>query len=275
MCASRTPPSFDFPMPQVLPSATRDIDQALADLKQFGICLIADVLGETTLAHVRDAIYRAASEDRQRGRERKEFGLDLNDKNQRVWNLLNRDPVFADLAEHPVAMRLVRGTLGWPALLSNISGNITEPGGSRGVLHADQIFVPEPWPAQPQGINVAWCIDDFTRENGATQVVVGSHRWNRSPTQMDVEVPMVSVEAPAGSVFAIESRVWHRAGANTSKSQTRAAVFPFYTTTIYRTQENWFLSLDPSVRRFASETLLTLLAFKSEGFGLVYGESPQ
>jgi ectoine hydroxylase-related dioxygenase (phytanoyl-CoA dioxygenase family) len=160
-------------------------------------------------------------------------------------------------------------------LLSNISGNISEPGGAQGMLHADQIFVPEPWSAQPQGINVAWCLDDFTAVNGATQVVVGSHRWNRGPTEADLEVPMVTVEAPAGSVFAFESRVWHRTGANTSTNQTRAAVFPFYTRTIYRTQENWFLSLDPSVRRFASETMLTLLAFKSEGFGLVYGESPQ
>jgi ectoine hydroxylase-related dioxygenase (phytanoyl-CoA dioxygenase family) len=199
----------------------------------------------------------------------------LNDKNQRVWNLLNRDSVFSDLAEHPVAMRLVRETLGWPALLSNISGNITEPGGSQGMLHADQVFVPEPWPAQPQGINVAWCIDDFTRENGASEVVVGSHLWNRSPSETDVDVPMVSVEAPAGSVVAFESRVWHRTGANTSKNQTRAAIFPFYTRPIYRTQENWFLSLDPSVRRSASDTLLSLLAFQSEGFGLVYGESPE
>ena len=85
---------------------------------------------------------------------------------------------------------------------------------------------------------------------------------------------MVSVVAPAGSLFAFDSRIWHRTGANTSTDQHRAAVFPFYTTPIYRTQENWFLSLQPEVVQRASDTLLTLLAYRSEGFGLVHGRSP-
>lgn len=121
---------------------------------------------------------------------------------------------------------------------------------------------------------MAWCLDDFTRENGATEVLVGSHLWHRPPTDADADIPLIPVEAPAGSVLAFESRLWHRTGANLSRGSTRAGVFPFYTTTIYRTQENWFLSLDPSVRRYASDTLLTLLAYRSEGFGLVFGESP-
>ena len=71
-----------------------------------------------------------------------------------------------------------------------------------------------------------------------------------------------------------ESRVWHKTGNNTTKDQRRAAAFAWYTKTIYRTQENWFLSLDPRVRQFASDDLLTLLAYKSSGFGLVNGASP-
>jgi ectoine hydroxylase-related dioxygenase (phytanoyl-CoA dioxygenase family) len=71
-----------------------------------------------------------------------------------------------------------------------------------------------------------------------------------------------------------DSRVWHRTGANTSATARRAAVFAFYTTPVYRTQENWFLSLSPAVVRQASDTLLTLHAYRSEGFGLVYGRSP-
>jgi ectoine hydroxylase-related dioxygenase (phytanoyl-CoA dioxygenase family) len=258
-----------------LPAPVRDIAAALRDLRELGVCVIPELLSREQLTRARDAMYRAADDDRARGRAQHGFGLDVDDKNVRVWNLLNRDPVFCDLAEHPVAMELVRATLGWPALLSNISGNITGPGASRGVLHADQIFVPEPWTASPQGMNVAWCVDDFTRENGATELVVGSHRWNRMPTEADAGVRMVAAEAPAGSVFAFESRVWHRTGANSTADRRRAAVFPFYTTPIYRPQENWFLSLSPGVVNSASDTLLTLLAHKSEGFGLVYGRSPR
>jgi len=258
-----------------LPAPTRNTASALRNLRELGVCVMPEVLTREQLARAHEAIYRAANDDARRGRAQHGFGLDVDDGNIRVWNLLNRDPVFCDLAEHPVAMELVRATVGWPALLSNISGNITGPGATRGVLHADQIFTPEPWSSSPQGMNVAWCIDDFTRENGATEVVVGSHRWNRMPTEAETGVQMVSAEAPAGSLIAFESRIWHRTGANTSRDKRRAAVFPFYTTPIYRTQENWFLSLSPGVVGAASDTLLTLLAYKSEGFGLVYGRSPR
>lgn len=260
---------------QTLPPPTRDFDQALADLREFGLCIMPDALDTATLQRAHDAFYRAADDDRTRRREVKGFALDRNEHNQRIWNLLNRDRVFSDLAEHPRALRFVRETLGWPALLSNISGNITDPGATKGVLHADQVFVPQPWPAKPQGINVAWCLDDFTAENGATEVVVGSHRLHRMPTEHDADVAMVPAVAPAGSLIAFESRLWHRSGANTTDDVRRAAVFPFYTTPIYRTQENWFLSLEPGFARYASETMQTLLAYKSEGFGLVYGESPR
>ncbi|MGK0221294.1 MAG: ectoine hydroxylase-related dioxygenase (phytanoyl-CoA dioxygenase family) [Limisphaerales bacterium] len=263
----------DQPTPAI-PAPTKDIEQAVTDLAEHGLCIVSEALQPTTLARVRKAMYHAADDDLERGRVKPGFALDKNDNNQRVWNLLNRDSIFSDLAEHPIALRLVRETLGWPALLSNISGNITRPGAIEGVLHADQIFVPQPWPDQPQGINVLWCIDDFTAENGATEVVLDSHRLHRSPSQADEPITTTPLIASAGTVFAFESRLWHRSGANTSTNQTRAGVFPFYSTPIYRTQENWFLSLDPSVRDNASDTLLTLLAYKSEGFGTVYGESP-
>lgn len=261
--------------PGPLPAPTRDPDQALSDLGSHGLCLLAEALDPETLMRARAAIYQAADDDRTGHRQTKRFALDQNDHNQRVWNLLNRDPVFTSLAEHPIALKLVREILGWPALLSNISGNITEPGAAPGVLHADQVFVPEPWPARPQGLNVAWCIDDFTAENGATEVVPGSHLLHRNPTAADAAASPVPILAPAGTLCAFDSRIWHRSGANRSADQTRAAVFPFYTTPVYRTQENWFLSLDQKVLRHASDDLLTLLAYRSEGFGLVYGQSPR
>ena len=259
-------------MSEALPVA-RDLEGALTHLRSDGMCLIPEVLDAATLRRAHDALYQAAAEDRRSGRADTEFALDTDQRNQRVWNLLNRDAVFAELAEHPIALGLVRGILGWPALLSNISGNVTYPGSGRGVLHADQIFAPEPWPAVPQGINVAWCIDDFTADNGATEVCPGSHRENRPPAA-DERPHMVPVEAPAGSIFVFDSRIWHRTGENTTTDRSRAAVFPFYTTPIYRTQENWFLSLKRQVLENASDTLLTLLAYQSQGFGLVYGRSP-
>ena len=257
------------------PEPTRDAAQGLRNIAEHGLTIVPDVLTGDTLARTREALYRAAESDQARGREQK-FGLDYarDETNQRVWNVLSRDPLFEDLAAHPIALGYVRAVLGWPALLGNISANITGPGGGEMVLHADQIFVPEPWPAAPQGLNVAWCLDDFTEANGATQFVPGSHRLNRAPRPDEAGVATVPMEAPAGSAVVFESRVWHKTGHNRTAAEQRAGVFAWYTKPIYRTQENWFLSLRPEVRQFASDEALVLLGYKTAGLGLVNGASP-
>lgn len=258
-----------------MPPPARDVAEGLAQIEEFGLCIMPGVLAGNELRAAREALYRAADADRARGREQK-FGLDYadDDTNQRVWNVLGRDPVFEDLAQHPTALAFVRAVLGWPALLGNLSANITSPGGGEMVLHADQIFVPEPWSAQPQGMNVAWCLDDFTEANGATRIVPGSHRLNRAPRAADAGVATLPLEAPAGSIVVFESRLWHKTGHNRTTGERRAGVFGWYTKPIYRTQENWFLSLPPSTRQFASPEMLVLLGFKTAGLGLVNGASP-
>lgn len=257
-----------------VPPPTRDLDQGLRNIADYGLTVVPGVLDGEALGRARDALYRAAESDRARGREQK-FGLDYahDDTNQRVWNVLSRDPVFEDMAFHATAVAYVKAVLGWPALLGNLSANITGPGGGEMVLHADQIFVPEPWAAEPQGLNVAWCLDDFTEENGATRFVPGSHRLNRAPRPGE-RPDTVSMEAPAGSIVVFESRVWHMTGNNRTAAEQRAGVFAWYTKPIYRTQENWFLSLRPEVRQFASDEALVLLGYRTAGLGLVNGASP-
>jgi ectoine hydroxylase-related dioxygenase (phytanoyl-CoA dioxygenase family) len=257
-----------------VPPPTRDLAQGLKNIGEYGLTIVPDVLTGDALKRAREALYRAAESDRARAREQK-FGLDYahDDTNQRVWNVLSRDPVFEDLAFHATAVEYVKAVLGWPALLGNISANITGPGGGEMVLHADQIFVPEPWSSEPQGVNVAWCLDDFTEANGATRFVPGSHRLNRAP-RPDEDPATAPMEAPAGSAVVFESRVWHKTGHNRTPSEQRAGVFAWYTKPIYRTQENWFLSLRPEVRQFAGEEALVLLGYKTAGLGLVNGASP-
>ena len=256
-----------------LPAVTTDVQRAIHDLEVAGCALLSGVLDGERLERARAAVYRGRDEDRELKRT-SDFALDYGARNVRVWNLPARDAVFMELVEDPVAIELIEAVIGWPALLGNQSANITEPGGEGGMLHADQIFVPEPWPERPQGMNIAWCLDDFSVENGATQVVPGSHRIGRNPRPEDAEDAM-PIEVPAGTMMVFESRVWHRTGENRSADATRAGIFGWYTRPIYRTQENWFLTLPPEITETASERLLTLLGWRSEGLGLVYGRSPR
>ena len=102
----------------------------------------------------------------------------------------------------------------------------------------------------------------------------GSHALNRMPEGDDHARETVPLEAEAGSIVIFESRVWHKTGNNRTAHETRAGVFAWYTKPIYRAQENWFLSLQPEVRQFASEEALVLLGYKTEGLGLINGISP-
>ena len=257
-----------------LPSPTRDEARMRRDLAEHGLAIVPGVLAGDALRRTRDALYHAAEQDRRRGREQRlllDYAHDTT--NQRVANVLSRDPLFEDLAFHPLAVAMVKDVVGWPALLSNLSANITGPGGGEMVLHADQLFVPEPWPERPQGLNIGWCLDDFTAANGATRVVPGSHLLGRMPADDEASLDGVAVEAPAGSIFAIDSRLWHKTGRNGTDEQTRAGVFAWYSAAIYRSQENWFLSLRPEIRQFASEEMLVLLGYRACGFGVVNGAS--
>ena len=133
-------------MATALPTLTSDLDQAERDLAEHGICFVSGILSGEQLDEAHRALYRAARHDAERGVRQSGFALDYGEGNHRVWNVLSRDPVFVDLVQHPAAMRMVRATIGWPALLGNLSANIATPGGAGGLLHADQIFVTEPWP---------------------------------------------------------------------------------------------------------------------------------
>ncbi len=255
----------------MLPSPTDSTTQAREDIQRTGMALLSGQLREAQLELARQATYAAAVEDKQVGRDTDGFALDYGTGNVRVWNILNRHPVFAEMVQLPAILDLLKAVIGWPALLGNISANIAEPGSDGGMWHQDQLFIPKPWPEEPQGMNFAWLLDDFTETNGATEVIPGSHLSTEADLESGSSLPVV---APAGTLMVFESRLQHRTGKNRA-SAPRAALFGWYTKPIYRTQENWFLSLDKQVVESASDELLVLLGYKTQGFGLVYGRSPQ
>lgn len=253
------------------PRPTEDLGEAMRDLTEIGACIVTNALDPELLGEIRTALYRAAEADAKYGLKA-DYGYGGDDNiNQRVWNLPSRDPAFCALAEHPIAMHFVRGLIGWPALLSSMSANITSGGGQSMILHADQGYMPRPW-GGPHGVNVGWCIDDFTAANGATCFIPGSHHWNgEGQGQLDkYRDQLVPIEAPAGSALIMEGRLLHTNGINTNGVR-RAGIFSWYTLPIYLPQENWFRSLNPAIVQTGSETLLTLLGYRPHILGRVNG----
>jgi hypothetical protein len=226
--------------PSVDPANLQAIRRKLDD---DGYCLIPNVLGAEELASVREALDRETARDDAAGVALR-YGP--NGSNQRIWALLNRGDEFIRLATHPLGLAVVRGGLGADVQLSNLSANITGPGGDHeiGRLHTDQGFLPEPWPCQ-LATNVAFFLDDFTEENGATLIVPGSHKLLDSPDHGLAPSAPARITGPAGSMAIWDGRLHHATGLNRTAGQRRRGIFATYIRPFLRTQENWCRSLDP------------------------------
>jgi len=213
-------------------------------LKADGYCILTDVLDAAEVKATRRALIDAAVESKRRGEPTYVQGLDPNEANVRVFNLLDLDPIFRKLIVQPQAIALVQALIGEHFLISNFTANIALPGSESMAIHADQaIVIPEPW-LQPWAINIIWCLDDVYPDNGATLYLPGSHQVARvSELPRDMKTAMVAFEAPAGSMIAMDGRLWHTSGANVTRDRERALLFGYYTADFIRPQINWNASL--------------------------------
>ncbi|HLF99913.1 MAG TPA: phytanoyl-CoA dioxygenase family protein [Acidimicrobiia bacterium] len=222
---------------------TTDLGQAKADLDEYGYCLLADALPADHRAAVRARLAEIAAQEIVDGTD---YVYD-DGANQRVWTLLNKDDCFVELALDDQVGRLMAHLLGPDYLISNLDANIAGPGGNPMFLHADQSFVPPPWPPYAMVANAMWMLDDFTPENGATRVTPGSHKQGVPPELTVSDEHTVPVCAPAGTAMVFDGRLWHQTGANVTDVQRRHGILAYYCRPFMRQQENWFLSIDPEV----------------------------
>ena len=219
---------------------------AKQSLKEDGWCVLPAVLDAGRAAEVMDRLWAAEAESRRRGVETFMPVLDPNPSNVRVFYLLELDTLFRELIQHPTAVDMVQSLLGETFLISNFTANIARPGSKSMALHSDQSLVmPSPW-VHPWAMNIIWCLTDVTFENGATLFIPGSHRWQtRADVPPDAHKRLRPFEAKAGSIIAMEGRIWHTSGANITVDQDRGLLFGYYTKPFLRPQVNWNAGLSP------------------------------
>jgi len=130
------------------------------------------------------------------------------------------------------------------------------PGSDEQWLHRDEAVwsdVPKPAPELQLATVIAFV--DFTRENGATRVVPGSHRWpdrRLSPAEQMAEQrapapdQIAYAEMPAGSAVVYTGGTIHAGGSNVTDVPRRGAHLS-YCLGWLRTEENNYLSTPPAV----------------------------
>ncbi|BCS21083.1 Fe(2+)/2-oxoglutarate-dependent oxygenase fmaF [Aspergillus puulaauensis] len=222
------------------PLDAEKVAAAKTSLDEEGYAVIPSILDNDSIKLVHSRLWAAATETQNRGTDLHMPALDPNASNVRVFYLMELDAIFRELIQHPAALQIAKVVVGEQLLVSNFTANIARPGSGSMQLHSDQsLVVPEPW-EHAWGVNIIWCLTDVYFENGATLFIPGSHKWKRKD-----EVPENAKEmlkpfvAKAGSIVAMDARVWHTSGKNITEDKERALLFGFYTAPFLRQQVNW------------------------------------
>jgi ectoine hydroxylase-related dioxygenase (phytanoyl-CoA dioxygenase family) len=182
------------------------------------------------------------------------------ERTQRVYSLAGKGEVFMHLSCHPVILEILDALLLPNCLLSNLQSIRLHPGETAQPWHADDSFYDVRRPREkPLGISVIWALEAFTVDNGATELMVGSHLWGEEHPDDRAHTTRTSV-MPAGSALVFDAALWHRGGANRSQG-TRLAISPQYCQPWLRPQESQLLIAPPQVAASYSARARAMLGY--------------
>ena len=182
-------------------------------------------------------------------------------KTKRIGSLLARSTMSREMALDPLLLDLVARVLG--PYCANFQLNYTGlmylmPGEKAQPLHRDAALYPFQNPAPPTICATMFAVSDFTRENGATWLVPGSHLWDDGRTPQAEEV--IQAEMPAGSMLIYNGSVYHAGGANQSNGARFGCAIQ-YSLGWLRQEENQYMAVPPELARTFPRRLQELMGY--------------
>ena len=190
---------------------------------------------------------------------------------RRTGALIARSETARQLIQHPLVLGTTREILSHS---TNFQLHLTQaiaigPDSPAQAIHRDQWawdFFPFPDEYEVE-VSALWALTDFTEANGATRVVLGSHRAGDGRRYVDADT--VPAEMKRGSVVLYTGSEYHGGGANLT-DETRIGVQCSYAVGWLRQEENQYLSVPLDVARDLPVELLRLLGYEKGSFTLGY-----
>lgn len=190
---------------------------------------------------------------------------------RRTGALVARSPASHSLIRHPLVLdvtgRLLHRARSYQLHLTQIIS--IGPDSPAQTVHRDQwAFDFFEFPADHHvQCNTIWAMTDFTEENGATRVILGSQSWPDSFEHTLDET--VAAEMTRGSCLLYTGKVYHGGGANSS-DHTRVGLNITYDVAWLRQEENQYLSVPRSVAETLDDDFLRLLGYRIGAYALGY-----
>ena len=250
-------------MPATIQHFDRDADlrEILLGLEEDGAVIVEGLLSQDVVDRVNAEVEPAiAAADPEAEMFNPIFQAFHGAQTKQVSGMPGISRTFAtDVMCNPVLLGLADAVLGPNCARFQLNiGHLLQrgPGAEDQWLHRDEAVwsdVPKPSPELQLASVIAFV--DFTRENGATRVVPGSHRWpdrqlspfeqmtsGRQPTDDDIAY----AEMSAGSAVVYTGGTIHGGGANSTDIARRGAHLS-YCLGWLRTEENNYLSVPADV----------------------------
>ncbi|MEL7541142.1 MAG: phytanoyl-CoA dioxygenase family protein [Pseudomonadota bacterium] len=253
---------------QYLPADAKP-DAVVEALKSDGACIVEGALDAAALTQLKAECmpYIEATET---GRD--DF---TGRKTTRTGALVARSATCRDVVMNPTIVGGAKQFL--EPYCETIQLHLTQfiriqPGQPVQPLHRDRLawggYLKED--LEPQ-FNTIWAITDFTKDNGATNVIPGSNNWDtdRHPSRDEVEY----AEMEAGSVLVYSGSVVHGGGANVSDAD-RIGLNITYALGWLRQEENQYLSCPPEIAKDFDPELQAMLGYAMGSYALGYFTPP-
>ena len=169
------------------------------------------------------------------------------------------DESFRDVFYNNFTKKVVKDILGDHAILSLQNAIFIPPYQShhQSFFHRDIIYQ-EFTSSRPLSINLYYCLDDYSEDNGGTSFMPASHKQEKLPLDQNEETPTVK----AGSVILFNSMVYHKAG-NNQTNQTRCGINNMFTLPFIKQQIKYPHCLKDKTE---DKVLNRLLGFESNEF---------
>jgi ectoine hydroxylase-related dioxygenase (phytanoyl-CoA dioxygenase family) len=211
--AGETPAGFS--LASVAPIAQRDLAEHHYALTTAGYTVVPGVLSLGICERLRRHLESAIEAYVPTGSERSVLDRYL------MHDLLCKHASFAALLEDPRLQQLLAPFLGEHWVMYAFTSSSLPPGdtnyGHR--LHVDS---PRFIPGYPTNMGVMWALDDFSPENGATDVLPGSHATALEPTPGFFDRNKVGLAAERGAMILFNARLFHRSGINQTQEWRHA-----------------------------------------------------
>ncbi len=202
-------------------------------------------------------------------------------KTLRVSGILAVSPASAELVGHPRVLEIADAILLANCLnyrIGSLTGIEIHPGEMDQDLHMDDGIYPIRFPDIPFQISAMWSLNDFTEENGATRVVLGSHLRPELEGRRDPQLVtrrerarlarpdenVVQAVMPKGSVLFYLGSTLHGGGANKTDTP-RAGLINTYALGWLRQEENQYLNVPREIAGSYPDHIRRLMGYQMYG----------